>query len=443
MASPQYELFISDLGDEIHTEWKINQCTLQTYGKNNIIEEIRSFIETSLSTPYTHKIEILDVHVNKEIYQPKQYRYLGGLQRYNVKKNKDHIQYFKAWNASFNYKGFNLDMNNDVEYECVPSALFLTYGIKTGDSCQYLPSVYHGGLSYVKTILNRNDRNNAPIEPHEDKPINYINPYDEMIKNDEKMIKEYFNQYEYDIDYEFDVNTVDDIKNERIKDEVLALYKSIDEFTEQKAIMDAKFKQYNKGNKKGYSPDDIVYFCNYHKIKCFGYDWKMQQFITNKNDLSNFNKNLPAFVFYFNDSHIYLIKDTAMRKSLLHSNDKSDIISLISKEANKNKSERKIKVDIPFEEWGDGESINIYITGQRVVNNTFYKLICDGEVYNNGVKSCEKDGIIKFTYKNKNKIIYNPDYHMVNITTENLNNRQIDIKYKFENQRLSTLAMDF
>ena len=89
----------------------------------------------------------------------------------------------------------------------------------------------------------------------------------------------------------------------------------------------------------------------------------MNQFITNKNDLTNFNKNLPAFVFYFNDSHIYLIKDTAMRKSLSHSNDKSDfqVISLISKEANKNKSEREIKVDIPFEEWGEGESINIYI----------------------------------------------------------------------------------
>jgi hypothetical protein len=41
------------------------------------------------------------------------------------------------------------------------------------------------------------------------------------------------------------------------------------------------------------------------------------------------------------------------------------------------------------------------------------------------------------------KNIYNPDYHMVNITIENLNNRQIDIKYKFENQRLSTLTMDF
>jgi hypothetical protein len=109
-----YQAFESDLGNIIHTEWSINQCTLQAYGKNNIIEEIRQFIETSLSMPYTHKIEILDVHVNKEIYQPKQYRYLGGIKRYDKKKVKDYIEYYKAWDASFNYKGFNLDMNNDV-----------------------------------------------------------------------------------------------------------------------------------------------------------------------------------------------------------------------------------------------------------------------------------------------------------------------------------------
>jgi hypothetical protein len=65
------------------------------------------------------------------------------------------------------------------------------------------------------------------------------------------------------------------------------------------------------------------------------HDWKMQQFITNKNEPINSNKYLPAFVFYFNDSHTYLINDTAMRQSLLHSHDKSDIISLISKEANR------------------------------------------------------------------------------------------------------------
>ncbi len=33
-----------------------------------------------------------------------------------------------------------------------------------------------------------------------------------------------------------------------------------------------------------------------------------------------------------------------------------------------------------LEEWGEGENINIYITGQRAVNNTFYKLICKTRV---------------------------------------------------------------
>ncbi len=97
---------------------------------------------------------------------------------------------------------------------------------------------------------------------------------------------------------------------------------------------------------QGYSSLDILHFCNKHKIKCFVYDWKMQQFITDKYERIDFNKNLPAFVFYFKDSHIYLINDTAMRQSFLHSNDKSNIISLISKEANKNKNENDNKVDI-------------------------------------------------------------------------------------------------
>jgi hypothetical protein len=445
LKKKNYELFSND-NIEIHTLWFIKQATLQAYGKNNIIDEIKHFIEIILGNPYTHQIKILDVHVNKEIYQPKQYRYLGGLKRFDKNNVKDYIQYFKAWNASFNYKGFNLNMNNDIEFECVPNALFKTYGTKKEKSYEYLHSVHKGGLEYVKACLNKNNEHDVT----EDNVINYINPYDEMIKNDENMIQKYINQYEYDIDYdlydedyEFNFNSVDDIKDERIKNEILSLYKSIDEFTEQKNIWDNKYKIYNKQNKRGYSSDDILLFCNEHKIKCFGYDWKMQQFITNKNESINFNKNIPAFVFYYNDSHIYLISDNTMRQSLLHSNDKSDIISLISKEANKNKSERDIKVDIPFEEWGNGEDTNIYITTQRVVNNAFYKLICEGKVYNNGIKSCEKDGIIKFTYENKNKIIYNPDYYMVNTTIETLNKRNSDLSYKFQNQKMSTLAMEF
>ncbi len=52
---------------------------------------------------------------------------------------------------------FNLDMNNDLEYECVPSALFSTYGIKKDNSCDYLPTVQKGWLDYVKSVLNRNN----------------------------------------------------------------------------------------------------------------------------------------------------------------------------------------------------------------------------------------------------------------------------------------------
>ena len=59
-----YKLFIGDTGDEIHTEWKINNSTLQTYGINNIIDKIKDFIELALSNPYTHTIKMLDVHVN-------------------------------------------------------------------------------------------------------------------------------------------------------------------------------------------------------------------------------------------------------------------------------------------------------------------------------------------------------------------------------------------
>ena len=49
--------------------------------------------------------------------------------------------------------------------------------------------------------------------------------------------------------------------------------------------------------------------------------------------LNSFFKNIPAFVFYFNDSHIYLINNASIRHSLLHSNDKSAILSLMIKEA--------------------------------------------------------------------------------------------------------------
>ena len=48
---------------------------------------------------------------------------------------------------------------------------------------------------------------------------------------------------------------------------------------------------------KGYTPHDILCFCNKFKIKCFGYDFKMERFMTNHDYDISWSKDLPAFVF--------------------------------------------------------------------------------------------------------------------------------------------------
>jgi hypothetical protein len=94
--------------------------------------------------------------------------------------------------------------------------------------------------------------------------------------------------------------------------------------------LDVYYYDENKIKNKGYTPMDILRFCNEHKIKCFGYDWKLNQFMTNKYENIKFNEHLPAFVFYFNDEHIYLIDDKELRNSLLHTNGQSGFISMIA-----------------------------------------------------------------------------------------------------------------
>jgi hypothetical protein len=152
---------------------------------------------------------------------------------------------------------------------------------------------------------------------------------------------------------------------------------------------------------KGYTPLHILYFCNKYKIPCYGYNYKMEKFITNSdkdNDIK-FNYNLPAFAFYFNDNHIYLINDKQMRHALLTNGNKSDIISLLSKERKiEDKAPKEIKVDLPFDDWKIVENTNIIITVPRLVHDTFYKLIIQGDIYNGKVKINEKEGIVKFKY---------------------------------------------
>ncbi len=137
------------------------------------------------------------------------------------------------------------DGPGNIEFECVPNALFKTYGTKKEVSNQYLHSVHKGVLDNVKSVLNRESVFDVK-KSTENKHVvitQYDNLYDEMIKNAEMMIQEHINQYEYDQDYAmYDTEgyefNIDDVKDEKIKNNIKSHYKSIDECTEQKNIAD-------------------------------------------------------------------------------------------------------------------------------------------------------------------------------------------------------------
>ncbi len=250
--------------------------------------------------------------------------------------------------------------------------------------------------------------------------INEIKTYIDNIENDINVENSYISQM-------FDNNYMNysDIWKKFIK----KLIKKIEVKPNVKSILDElindivddtenKLIKKNDDKPKGYIPLDILYFCNKFKIPCYGYDYKMEKFITNSDKENNikFYYNLSAFAFYFNDNHSYLINDKKMRHSLLVNGSKSNIISLLSNERKieeKSKA-KKNKVDLPFEEWASVENTKIFITQPRLVHDTFYKLIMKGDINNGNVKMSDIEGIVKFQYENKNTIIYNPDYHIVN-----------------------------
>jgi len=172
---------------------------------------------------------------------------------------------------------------------------------------------------------------------------------------------------------------------------------------------------------------DILNFCNDHKIRCFGYDWMMKEFISNKDLNISFHSNLPAFVFYFNDHHIYLINDKDVRHALLNCN-KTVSVCALAKEKKQKIFTKDLIIDVPFENWKDYNKTNIYITENRVVHENFYKLACTGDVWNVGIRMSEKEGIVQFKYENGNMIIYNPDINAV-IKTIQILNKDLDVEF--------------
>ncbi len=93
-----------------------------------------------------------------------------------------------------------------------------------------------------------------------------------------------------------------------------------------------------------------------------------------------------------------------MRHSLLNNNStKSDILSLLSKERKieYSKTPKNTVVDLPFDKWATVSNTKIFITVPRLVHDTFYKLIIQGDIYNGQLKMNEKERVIKFQHENK------------------------------------------
>ena len=54
----------------------------------------------------------------------------------------------------FKHHGYNLDLNNEIPYKCVPNALVKMYGKQnTKQRNEYVSSVKNGGIEYVEKCL--------------------------------------------------------------------------------------------------------------------------------------------------------------------------------------------------------------------------------------------------------------------------------------------------
>ena len=58
---------------------------------------------------------------------------------------------------AFKYHGYNSDMNDETQYECVPNALYKGYGNKNLEKWNYNARIAKCGLNYVKSMLDNTD----------------------------------------------------------------------------------------------------------------------------------------------------------------------------------------------------------------------------------------------------------------------------------------------
>ena len=127
--------------------------TDKVIGKHNIQLSIKK-IDYLLQQPYNIKVDVIKVIINKMESNTDVYRYTGGKKEFNENGHMK-IKYYKAWQMGFKYHGYNVDLNNEIPYECVPNALVKMYGKQdTKRRDEYISAVKNGGIEYVKKCLD-------------------------------------------------------------------------------------------------------------------------------------------------------------------------------------------------------------------------------------------------------------------------------------------------
>ena len=256
------------------------------------------------------------------------------------------------------------------------------------------------------------------------------------------------------INYNFTNEEVKFLKdtNHCVEDNLLGIYKDqIKKFTFDKLISLAttfyKSKDIDWNNDMGYTPECILYICQYFKISMYAYDIMRNCFLKYVVE----NLNYDALYFYAINNHMYLVKDAYECNSLREKakSNKTFNTSLIEKDEKKKKpfSTLPIHENIDISTLFKNESgIFIYSReGYSNINDIFKTCL---ELY--GIPLSEsikasKTNITQFTYMNKKKmyIIAHDPNDLRTINWKRIQKLCIDNKVEFLNQTFPSFIRQY
>lgn len=182
----------------------------------------------------------------------------------------------------------------------------------------------------------------------------------------------------------------------------------------------------------GFKPEDAVAFCKHYKVSCAGYDFMWQRIARY---MPATRSKLPTLAFYINDSHFYLVPDSAVRDGLLAKSgapvagltgaddentedtttddaaeEEQQQWTVHFYETPKNDNEHRAHYNGTREEWDERDWYThdsrhrhgdvIVCDDARVVNREFYRLMLEeDQCHSHRLRVDAKNRVVKFSYR--------------------------------------------